>query len=212
MRGPLRDEKSGDEGGGGGGGAPTFDPAAFKAELLGEIRKMIPKPEPQAKTEQKTEPEPEPDAAGKKTPAELKFERELQKLRGELDNEKKARNEATEAARKEKRTTTLTNELGKLGVAPERIKSALRAVDPDVKFAEDGSLVGDDDTPLSEYLATWIKGNEHFLPAKPVGGAGATSGMSRGAAKIDIDSIRPGMKAEELAAVRAEIASVLKGQ
>ncbi|CAB4130789.1 hypothetical protein UFOVP130_34 [uncultured Caudovirales phage] len=212
MRGPVMEEAPGEQGGGGGG--TGFDPVKFKADLMAEFNKGMNgalknlKTELTKKPEGEGTPEPEPEPGKAKDPAAARFERELAKLRGDLETERKGRVEATEQARQEKRVTTLTNELAKLGIQPDRIKSALRSVDPDIKFADDGTLVGDDDAPLTDYLATWIKGNEHFLPPKQVGGAGASAGTGRGESKIDINDIRPGMKAEDMAAVRAEIARV----
>ena len=138
------------------------------------------------------------------------LEKRLSEQQKAFDSMKAEADTAKEAARKEKRNAVLTTELGKLGVAPDRMKSALRAVDPDIKFAEDGSLVGDDDSPYTDYLKTWLADNEHFLPAKQVGGAGATPGGRRVQA-IDLDDIKVGMKPEDLARARAEIANVLQG-
>ena len=219
MRGTLMDAAGADgaAGGGDGAGQPVIDWAAREAALMEKVNKTINGAVARIeKAGKKPEPEPaadlEPDASGqpaKKTAAEIRFERELAKLRGELDTEKKARGEATEAARREKRNTTLTTELGKLGVSPERMKTALRAIDPDVKWSEDGSLVGEDESPLGDYLKTWITSNEHFLPAKPVGGAGAGAGSGRrGEAVLTTEEIRPGMKPEDAARIGARLAEM----
>jgi hypothetical protein len=208
MQGPLREEQKGEGGEGGGGGTPAFDAVKFRTELMAEFKTLLKQSAPKPEVKKEPEPEPEPDPKdGKKTPAELRYDREIAKLRGEVETERKARTEATESARKEKRTATLGNELGELGIPAKRIQSAIRALDPDIKWDDTGALVSDDGTPLKEFLQSWIKDNEHFLPPKQVGGAGA-SGGNRNAPKVDIDEIRPGMKADDLARVRAEIARV----
>lgn len=216
----LMDEAPPDGGGGGGGGnaPPVFDHAKFTADsdrrfkaiekqntdLLAALNGLKPK-DPAA-----DEPEDKNKGGDKKDPALTKLEKELAKMRTDLDTERKGREEATNQARSEKRTNTLTQELGKLGVAPERIKSALRAVDPDVKFSDDGTLVGEDDSPLAEYLTTWIKGNDHFLPPKQVGGAGATGGLRRGEKPLQLEDIKPGMKPEDMARARQLIADLAR--
>jgi len=221
--GPLRD-KAGDGTEGGGGTPPPFDPEAFQKSLMDAVNKTINGAIKNLKTElgrPKGEGDPKPegdpdgdgtgtgdgagDGKGKTDPKVKALERQLAEQRKQLDALKTEADTAKKQAQQEKRNTVLTTELSKLGVPPERMKSALRAVDPDIRFAEDGTLVGDDDTPVAEYLATWIKGNEHFLPPKPAGGAGATPGNRKGAPAVTLDDIKPGMTKEQEEAALAAI-------
>lgn len=200
--------------GGGGdpkpGDPPAFDPAKFtadsdkrfkaiekqNADLLAALNGLKSKDPPA---------DPDPKPGDPKPDAKYKaLEKQVADLKAE--NDKRA-----EDLKREKRSSTLTTELGKLGIMPDRLKSAMRAVDPDIKFAEDGSLVGEDDTPVTEYLATWIKGNDHFLPPRQVGGAGASGGQrGRGEKPPQLEDIKPGMKPEDMQRVREQIASLLK--
>lgn len=210
----LMDEANPDGGGGGGGGntPPPFDPAKFtadsdkrfkalekqNADLLAALNGLKPKEPP-------VDPDPKP--GDQKPDAKYKaLEKQVADLKAE--NDKRA-----DDLKREKRNTTLTTELGKLGIQPDRLKSAMRAVDPDIKFSEDGSLVGDDDTPVTEYLANWIKSNDHFLPPRQTGGAGASGGgRPRGEKPPQLEDIRPGMKAEDLERVRQQISNVINGK
>ncbi|MDE2103010.1 MAG: hypothetical protein KGL39_37545 [Patescibacteria group bacterium] len=211
MRGPLMEEA--DEGKGGGGG-DQFDPVKFKADILAEFNKGLNGALKNLKTEltKKPEPEPEPEPEpkpGEKKPdaASAKVEKELAKLRAELDAERKTRTEAEGRAKAEKLTGALRTELLKY-VPAERIDAALRIFGPDVKYTDEGNIVGGaEDSPLKDFIETTIKHHEYLLPAKSVGGAGASAG-SRRVQPVDLNDLKPGMKADDLARVREEIARV----
>ncbi len=62
---------------------------------------------------------------------------------------------------------------------------------------------------VREYLEQFVQENPELLPARISGGSGV-SGPQRPAASasVDINKIRPGMSAEDLARVREEIARI----
>lgn len=214
MRNPRREEAGNPEGG---GNPPAFDPGKFKTEMMalfntsinGAIKNLKTELTKKPETEPgKPEPDPEPDPKpGKdKDPATARLERDLAKLRGELETERKARQETESKAKADRLSGTLRAELSK-HVAPDRIDAAVRIFSPDVRYGEDGASIigGSEETPLAEFIETAIhKQHDYLLPAKPVQGVGATSGGRRRAPQLE--DIKPGMKPEDLDAVRAAIA------
>ena len=212
-------EPAGD-GGGGGGGAPAggeggdaaFDPGKFKAEVLLDFNKNL--TSAFAKFEEKFKPKEPPTPSGDPPdapkPGDQKPDAKYKALEKQIADLRAENDKRTEEVRREKRNSTLTTELGKLGVPAERMKAAIRVIDPDIKFTDDGQLVGDDETPLTEYLAKWIGENDMFLPPKPVGGAGAGAGQrGRGEKPPQIEDIKPGMKPEDMERIRQHDASLL---
>jgi hypothetical protein len=206
------DEGTGGGGGGGGGGGDAFDPAKFRTDLLAEFNKGLNgalknlKAELTKKPETEPEPEPEPEPKpGEKTDSKVKaLEKKLADALTKFENSEKARMETESRAKTEKLSGALRTELLKF-VPPERIDAALRIFSPDVKYSEEGNIVGgSDDTPLKDFVEATIKQHEYLLPPKAVGGAGATAGGRR-AAPVDLNDIKPGMKPEELERVRGEL-------
>ena len=215
MRSPLMQE-AGEEGGGGG----AFDAAAFEKRMADLINKTVngaiknlkteigkPKPEPEPKAD--TDPDPEPDPQpGKADPKVKALEKRLADMAAKFESAEKARQETETRAKNERLSGTLRTELLK-HVPAERIDAALRIFGPDVKYGEDGSIVGGaDESPLSEYVEAAIQKHEYLLPPKQVGGAGATAGTRRGQPAVDLNDIKPGMKPEDLARVREHMARV----
>lgn len=92
--------------------------------------------------------------------------------------------------------------------------TAFRIFSADIRRLEDNSLVGGaGDLPLREYIGETMKAHQYLLAPKDVAGAGARGGKgSSGAHAVDIDSIKPGMSAGDLAAATAEISAVLAGR
>jgi hypothetical protein len=143
--------------------------------------------------------------------AELSEERrrreQLEQRLNEVVQENRRNRELAEAA---ERSAAIRGELQRLGVT--KVDLAYRAVKDDVQRSNDGSLIGRGpagELSLRDYLTQFVSENPELLPARIAGGSGA-SGPQRSAqpSGVDLDRIKPGMSAEELARVRAEIARV----
>ncbi len=110
------------------------------------------------------------------------------------------------------RNAAVRAELQRLGVA--KVDLAFKAVRDEVKRSEDGRLVAQGDggtVSLREYLTEFVSENPEFLPARNLGGSGATSGPRTpvpASSTVDLDKIRPGMSPEELEKARQEIARI----
>jgi len=104
------------------------------------------------------------------------------------------------AAEEAERGASIRAELQKLGVA--KVDLAFRAVRDELKTS------GGDE--MREYLSKFVAENPELMPARMVGGSGASAGQRSGSVGggIDMDKIRPGMSAEEMERVRQEIARV----
>lgn len=144
--------------------------------------------------------------------AELIEERQrreqLERRVNELSEENRRSRQIAEEA---ERSSTIRSELQRLGVA--KIDLAFRAVKEDVVRTDDGRLVareGQGEVPLKDYLTRFVTENPELLPARIPGGSGA-SPVQRTTptnSTVEIEKIRPGMSAEELDAVRREIARI----
>jgi hypothetical protein len=108
------------------------------------------------------------------------------------------------------RSNLIRSELQRLGVM--KVDLAYKAVKDEIRRAEDGRLVAateEGEVGMKEYLRRFVHENPELLPARVAGGSGAApTGKSGTAAPVDIDKIKPGMPAEDLARVREEIARV----
>jgi hypothetical protein len=154
-----------------------------------------------------------------RTKAEPAYKAELLEERKRRELLERRVNELGEEARRSRqiaedaeRSSTIRSELQRMGVA--KVDLAFRAVKDDVVRTEDGRLVArgsQGEVPLKDYLAQFVHENPELLPARISGGSGAASGHRAAPAAsggIDIEKIRPGMSAEELDAVRREIARI----
>jgi hypothetical protein len=215
--GVLRDGTDGAEGG---GGTPAFDPTKFRTDLMAEVTRNI--NGAMARLEKlvkpKDAPKPpegdDPDAGdqdggdGKPVKADPRYralEKRLADKSAKFEQSEKARQETEQKARTERLNSTLRTELLK-HVPAERIDAAMRIFGPDVRYSEEGSIVGGaDESPLGDFVNAEISKHEYLLPPKPVGGAGASSGSRRSAQAVGLDDIRPGMSAEQKAAILASI-------
>src|SRR5215471_18133677 len=130
--------------------------------------------------------------------AELEDERKRReqlerRLNEVVEENKRSRAVAAEA----ERSSAIRNELQRLGVA--KIDLAYKAVQDGVVRAEDGRLVArteNGDTPIKEYLTSFVTENPEFLPARIAGGTGMTAPQKAPAAgrdNVDLERIRPGM-------------------
>jgi hypothetical protein len=143
--------------------------------------------------------------------AELAEERrrreQLEQRLNEVVQENRRNREIAEAA---ERSSAIRGELQRLGVT--KVDLAYRAVKDDVQRTPDGTLMGRGSTgelSLRDYLTQFVSENPELLPARISGGSGVSSPQrSTQSSGVDLDRIKPGMSAEELARVRAEIARV----
>lgn len=144
--------------------------------------------------------------------AELEDERRrretLERRMNELVEENRRSRQMAEEA---DRNSAIRTELQRLGV--NKVDLAYKAVRDDIQRTEDGRLVartGEGELGIKEYLTHFVSENPELLPARMVGGSGA-SGNQRGSSynsSFDLDKIRPGMPKEELERARQEIARV----
>jgi len=139
---------------------------------------------------------------------ERKRRESMEKRLNELVEEnKRSRRAAAEA----ERNSAVRAELQRLGVA--KIDLAFKAVQDEIVRTEDGRLVARTEageTPVREYLSSFVNENPEFLPARIAGGTGMTSGIKAPASRdaIEMEQIRPGMSADEMQRVREEIVRV----
>jgi len=148
---------------------------------------------------------------------ERKRREQLERRLNELVEENKRSRQMAEEA---ERSSAVRAELQRLGVA--KIDLAFRAVQDGVVRTPDGRLVarGDNgDVPVRDYLAAFVNENPEFLPARIPGGTGMTTTQkapATGRETVELETIRPGMSAEEMQRVREEIVRVasqtLKGR
>jgi uncharacterized membrane protein len=136
---------------------------------------------------------------------ERKRREQLERRVNELIEENaRSRRRAEEA----ERHAAIRAELQRLGVT--KVDLAFRVVKDDIRRTEDGQLVAATEQGtmgLREYLAKFVSENPEFLPARNLGGSGATPPVRSSApGVVDLERIRPGMSAEELEQVRREIA------
>jgi hypothetical protein len=145
--------------------------------------------------------------------AELQEERrrreQLERRVNELVEEN---NRSRQLADEAERSSSIRAELQRLGVS--KIDLAYKALQNDIKRTDDGRLVAPKDggeVGLKEYLTGFVSENPEFLPARITGGTGMTSNQKAPAAgreSVDLESIRPGMNADEMQRVRDEIVRV----
>jgi len=140
---------------------------------------------------------------------ERKRRESLEKRLNELVEENKRSRRVAEEA---ERSSVVRGELQRLGVA--KIDLAFKAVQDGIVRTEDGRLIARTEageSPVREYLATFVNENPEFLPARIAGGTGMTSNLKAPAAgrdAVELERIRPGMSAEEMQRVREEIVRV----
>ena len=133
------------------------------------------------------------------------LERRLNELAAEASRSRKVAQEAERGA-------AVRAELQRLGVA--KIDLAFKAVQDGIVRTEDGRLIArteNGETPVRDYLASFVQENPEFLPARIAGGTGMTATLKATAPAgepVTMERIRPGMNAEEMQRVREEIVRV----
>lgn len=233
---PLRDQAGDGDGGGSGsgnggsgapaGGALTLEAieALFDKKLNGYDKKI------QGKLAKLGQPAPKADDGGEgdgdgsdgtgttKTKTQQgSVDPEVAKLRKQLEQMNKRQAEADAererektAVREEKKDAAIRKELAKFNfIDDEAFESGYARLARDIKFAEDGSLVGGaDEMPLGKFVGERMAKMDFLTKPREVGGAGAANGGKQTAGgEIDIDDIKPGMTAEQIAKVMAKLSS-----
>lgn len=150
--------------------------------------------------------------------SEPAYKAELEEERRRRESLERRMNELVEENRRSRqlaeeadRNSAIRTELQRLGV--QKVDLAYKAVKDDIQRAEDGRLVartGQGELGIKEYLTHFVGENPELLPARIVGGSGATGNPRPGSysSAFDLDKIRPGMPKEELERARQEIARV----
>jgi hypothetical protein len=139
---------------------------------------------------------------------ERKRREQLERRVNELVEENRRSRQVADEA---ERSTSIRAELQKLGVA--KVDLAYRAVQSDIYRSDDGRLLAktnQGETNASEYLRLFVAENPEFLPARIVGGSGATNSQRPAVVppSIDLEKIGPGMSKEDLERARQEILRV----
>jgi len=127
-------------------------------------------------------------------------EMDIRAVLDELAEERRRRESLEKRVEEAERGSAIRAELQKLGVA--KIELAYKAVKDEVP-REGGEM--------KEFLEKFVGENPELLPARLAGGSRASGGARGSGAAVgvvDIETIRPGMSAEEMDRVRQEIARV----
>lgn len=223
------------DGAGGGGGTPAFDQAAFQAQILdgvnkamatslaaftksykADLAKLTPAPAAAVTIE---EPVVDPAAGAVKTPADPAMAAELravQRQNKELADRfaaMKTESDATRvAAERKEQDATVRTMLSKYKYADDAAaEDAFEIFGGKVKRNEEGAFVGNDGTPLAQFLEEGLRSKPYLLAPKDVGGAGARGGRTQAGDKpVQFESIKPGMSMAEINAAAAQISAVLQ--
>jgi len=150
--------------------------------------------------------------------SEPAYKAELEEERRRRESLERRMNELVEENRRSRsmaeeadRNASIRTELQRLGVS--KVDLAYKAVKDDIQRNDDGRLVAKTDNgeqSIKEYLTHFVSENPELLPARMVGGSGASGNQRTGtfSSSFDLDKIRPGMPKEELERARQEIARV----
>jgi hypothetical protein len=215
-------EEAGDPAGGGGG--TQFDAAAFRTEIFSaldgklngfakslktELTKLVTKPAGEGGEGGDPPPDPKPGES-KQSASELKMQRELEKMRKDLDAERAARSETEAKSKETNRKAAISAALNGIPFANEKAAlAAQRLFDADVRYNEAGELVaGPDEQPVGDYIKAQMREHEYLLAPKQTGGSGANPGKQGAGKAFTLDDIKPGMKPEDLASISAQVASI----
>lgn len=181
----------------------TSETAAGEAhgDLRGLIREVI--EEYTRKESAKAEP-----AYRNELAEERRRREQLERRVNELIQENARSRQAAEEAEK---SAAIRAELQRLGVV--KVDLAFRALKDEIQRSEDGRLVAATERGmlgLRDYLTQFVHENPEFLPARNLGGSGITSTTRAPspASVVELETIKPGMSAEELKRVRQEIARI----
>jgi len=155
-------------------------------------------------------PDPESGDKTKPDPQTAKLLKQVEALTTKLEATEKARVDTELKAEEKDRHSQIRSALSRFQFAGERAAEAAFLIFRDqVRRSDDGSLVGGDDAPLSQFFDEAMKSHEYLLAPKQTGGAGAVGGSSSRSKSITLDEIKPGMTKEQEAAAVASISHVL---
>ena len=212
-----------------GGVNPTFDPVAFQAQILAtmnttlgafatrfqaDLAKRIPvAPVVEAPVvpvvDDPTKPPADPVMA-----ANLRDrDRQIKALSDQFTAMKLESDATRKSADKKELDATVRTQLNKFRFADDAAaEDAFEIFGTKVKRNDDGAFVGTDGTPLAQFLDEGLRLKPYLLAPKDTGGAGSRNGgRQAGAAAFDMNSIKPGMSAADIATATAEIAAALRG-
>lgn len=226
---PLRDQAGDGDGGGGGApaaGALTLEAieALFDKKLNGYDKKIqgklakLGQPAPKADGGDGDgdggEPPPTPKP-GTGVDENAKLRKTIEQM-NKRDAEREAERQAEKAAVKaDKKDAAIRRELAKVSfIDDEAFETAYARLDRDIKFTDDGQLVGgEDELPLGKFVTERMKKLDFLVKPREVGGGGVANGGKPSAGDdIDIDSIKPGMAAADIAKVKARLAALYQNK
>lgn len=221
LRSPLFEEAPPD-GPAPGGGPPPFDPAAFKAEIMGEFNKGINaiskqlkafKPDP-APALPVPDPAPNADPTKPVDPEKNALLLQIKRLTEDSDKRIKAlettNQETASKAETTDRESKIRSKLADYAFVNESAKeTAFQLFKQAVTRSDDGALVAGD-LPFDKFIETELPGSHAYLLApKDVSGSGARKGGQSGPRKFtleDIDNIKT-LPAEDQLKLRQEISA-----
>lgn len=140
---------------------------------------------------------------------ERKRREQLERKLNEVVEENKRTRKAAEEA---ERSSAVRAELQRLGVS--KVDLAYKTLQDGITRTDDGRLVArgeSGEVPMKEYLASFVKENPEFLPARIAGGTGMTANSKAPVGTpeaVSLERIRPGMDPDEMKRVREEIVRV----
>ena len=170
-------------------------------ESKSDIREMLREVITEYFNAEKAKPASDPDELAQEQNNRAGLEQQLQQLMAEA---RSARERAEEA----ERNAMVRAELQRAGVS--KLDLAYRAIKDEIHRDADGKFVAQGGSELREHVARFVAENPELLPARLAGGSGASQGHRNvtGEARVELETIRPGMSPEELERVRLEIARV----
>lgn len=231
---PLFEEHADNPGGGGGNNAPAITKADVDTAINGAVTR-IEKENKALKgqiealtaglstlTEKLTQQEHrEPSKQDKKDDLTPEANAKISDLTKEIKNlgdrlkaaESKAETEKSERVRLAKESTVRDALSGYKFRKKTDADIAFKILNSEVEYDEDGNLIGEN-LPLEAFVKKAMEERfDSLIAADPAkGGASAKSGAPRSTGGFDLDKIKPGMTAEELAAASAAIADKWKTQ
>lgn len=133
------------------------------------------------------------------------------KLERDLADERKKREDSERRAEEKERHSNIRGLLSDFQFANDAAREdAFRTFATEIKRGEGDGLIGPENEAAKEYIRRRLEDDRSYLlKPKDVGGSGAQNGGARGGSRsFDLNELRPGMKADDLQAMRAEIARV----
>ena len=223
--GPLRDAAT--EGGEGGGGSTQATQTQAAASItLDQVNDIVNRALANAKrdwqktqaqqqqtqaqtTSQSTQQTTQSTSGGQDgSLADKALSRQLDEMRQQMDALKQESERNKLLAEAKDLDSTVRSELSKFEFAkPGAAEDLFSVLRSRIKKTEEG-IFSEDGFSLSEYIKKAYDDRPWLAPAKQVGGSGAQGG-SRSKGGVDVESIKPGMSADQRTAAWAELARVM---